>query len=88
MRTVLLAVALVIGALTLSAVVRVVLGPTTYDRLLASSYAAVNSVVLVLLVGFLFGRPALFVDIGVAYALLAFLYPLAFAKFLERRRRA
>lgn len=79
----LVGVSFVIGLLTLASIVRVVIGPTVIDRVLASSYAAVNSVILLMLIGFVFERPELFVDIGLAYALLAFLFPLAFARWLE-----
>lgn len=83
----LLVLAFVIGALTLTAVFGVARGPTVLDRLLASSFGAVSSVVLLMVIGFLFGRPELFVDIGLSYALLAFLFPLAFARYLDSRRR-
>jgi multicomponent Na+:H+ antiporter subunit F len=84
--TLLLILAFVVGLLTISAVFGVARGPTVIDRLLSSSFGAVSSVVLLMLIGFIFGRPELFVDIGLAYALLAFLFPLAFARYLESRR--
>jgi multicomponent Na+:H+ antiporter subunit F len=86
MNTLLLILAFVVGLLTISAVFGVARGPTVIDRLLSSSFGAVSSVVLLMLIGFIFGRPELFVDIGLAYALLAFLFPLAFARYLESRR--
>jgi multicomponent Na+:H+ antiporter subunit F len=86
MNTLLIVLAFVVGALTMSAVIGVARGPTVIDRLLASSFGAVSSVVLLMLIGFIFGRPQLFVDIGLSYALLAFLFPLAFARYLEARR--
>ena len=86
MNTLLLVLAFVVGFLTISAVIGVARGPTVLDRLLSSSFGAVNSVVLLMLVGFIFGRPELFVDIGLSYALLAFLFPLAFARYLDSRR--
>lgn len=79
--------AFIVGGLTIMAVIGVARGPTVLDRLLSSSYGAVTSVVLLTLIGFLFGRPELFVDIGLSYALLAFLFPLAFARYLDTRRR-
>jgi multicomponent Na+:H+ antiporter subunit F len=86
MNGLLLVLAFVVGLLTISAVFGVARGPTVIDRLLSSSFGAVSSVVLLMLIGFIFGRPELFVDIGLAYALLAFLFPLAFARYLESRR--
>lgn len=82
----LLALAFVVGGLTITAVIGVARGPTVIDRLLSSSFGAVSSVVLLMLIGFIFGRPELFVDIGLSYALLAFLFPLAFARYLESRK--
>jgi multicomponent Na+:H+ antiporter subunit F len=86
MTTLLLVLAFVVGLLTIGAVVGVARGPTVIDRVLSSSFGAVSSVVLLMLIGFVFGRPELFVDIGLSYALLAFLFPLAFARYLESRR--
>jgi multicomponent Na+:H+ antiporter subunit E len=77
--------AFVVGLLTVTAVIGVARGPSVLDRLLAASFGAVNSVVLLMLIGFLFDDLELFVDIGLSYALLAFLFPLAFARYLESR---
>lgn len=87
MNTLLVVLAFVVGGLTLTAVFGVARGPTVMDRLLSSSFGAVSSVVLLMIIGFLFGRPELFVDIGLSYALLAFLFPLAVARYLDSRRR-
>jgi multicomponent Na+:H+ antiporter subunit F len=82
----LIVLAFVVGILTITAIIGVARGPTVIDRLLSSSFGAVSSVVLLMLIGFIYGRPELFVDIGLSYALLAFLFPLAFARYLESRR--
>jgi multicomponent Na+:H+ antiporter subunit F len=82
----LIILAFVVGILTITAIIGVARGPTVIDRLLSSSFGAVSSVVLLMLIGFIYGRPELFVDIGLSYALLAFLFPLAFARYLESRR--
>lgn len=86
MTALLVVLAFVTGAFIVTAVFGVARGPTVVDRLLASSFGAVSSVVLLMLIGFIFGRPLLFVDIGLSYALLAFLFPLAFSRYLEARR--
>lgn len=85
MNTLLFVLAFVISALTIVALIRIARGPTVLDRILASSFAAVNSVVLLMIIGFVYGRPVLFVDVGLSYALLAFLFPLAFARYLDTR---
>jgi multicomponent Na+:H+ antiporter subunit F len=88
MNGLLLVLAFFVGLLTITAVVGVSRGPTVLDRLLSASFGAVTSVVLLMLIGFVYGRPELFVDIGLSYALLAFLFPLAFARYLDTRHRA
>lgn len=83
MRTLLLVVALVIGLLILISLIQAARADTILDRLLNIALAAANALVLLVLIGFVFERPSFFGDVGLAYALLAFLFPLAFAKYLE-----
>ncbi|MCD9623052.1 monovalent cation/H+ antiporter complex subunit F [Rhabdothermincola salaria] len=73
----------VVAGLTIVGIIRVAIGPTVFDRILAASFAAVNSVIMLMLIGVRYGRPELFVDIGLAYALLAFLFPVALARYLD-----
>jgi hypothetical protein len=47
----------------------------------------VNGVVVLVLLGFLFDRPAFFLDIALAYALLAFVLPIAVSRYFEQRER-
>lgn len=85
MRVLLIVCSVVVLISVGAAVIRVALGPTTFDRLLAGAYALASSVTLMLFIGFLFERPDMFADIGLAYALVAFLFPLAVARFLKPR---
>ena len=90
MRIVFVASAIAIGLMILGTLIQIARADTVLERLLNSALAAANALVLLVLIGFVFERPAYFGDIGLAYALLAFLFPLAFAKYLEaehRRRR-
>lgn len=64
---------------------RVWIGPTVFDRLVAVALVSVNGVVVLVLVGFYFGRPVLFLDIAIGFALMAFLVPIALAKYVEQR---
>lgn len=72
---------------TIVAVVRVAISRTVFDRILAANYGVVTSVALIMMVAFSFGRPEMFVDIGLSYALLAFMFPVAFSRYLGRRER-
>ncbi len=72
-----------IALLILSSLIQIATGKTVLDRLLATALAAANALVLLMLLGFVFDRVSFFGDIGLAYALLAFLFPIAFARYLE-----
>jgi multicomponent Na+:H+ antiporter subunit F len=74
---------LVIALLIAGGLLRVHAGPTVFDRLVAVSLVSVNGVALIALVGFLLGRPALFLDIALGFALLVFLLPLTLGRYFE-----
>ncbi|MEX2601224.1 MAG: monovalent cation/H+ antiporter complex subunit F [Balneolaceae bacterium] len=66
--------------------IRVVKGPTIYDRLLGANAIATKTIVLVCLIGFMYGRIDMFIDITLAYAILGFIGVLAIAKFVTAKR--
>jgi len=64
---------------------RALLGPTTYDRILAVNAIGTKTVILVSLMGFIGGRPD-FLDIALLYALMNFVATIAILKFVEYKR--
>lgn len=64
---------------------RVILGPTVHDRILAVNVIGTKTIVLLALVGFLYGRPGFFLDIALAYALINFIATVAVLRYMERR---
>ncbi len=86
MDTFFLGALLVVGVVVLTGLVRVWRGPTGLDRLVAISLVSVNGVVALVLLGFYFDRPVFFLDIALGFALLTFLLPIAFGKYVELRR--
>lgn len=78
---------LLVALFILMSLYRVAVGPTVFDRVVASALAAANGVVVLLLVSFVFERVAMFVDIAISYALLAFLFPIGIGKYFEREGR-
>ena len=62
--------------------VRLFLGPTLYDRVLALNAFGTLAVLMISIVGFLFGRPD-FLDIALLYALLNFIGTIAVLKFFR-----
>lgn len=63
--------------------IRVVKGPTLFDRLLATNAIATKTIVLICLIGYIFGRIDMFLDITLAYAILGFIGSLVIAKYLS-----
>jgi len=72
--TVLLAIALVL--------VRALLGPTVYDRILAVNALGTKTVILVAILSFTTGRPE-FLDIALLYTLINFVVTIAILKYKE-----
>lgn len=63
---------------------RLAAGPTVFDRLLGLSGFGTKTTLILLLVGAVYERLDMFVDISLAYALLGFIGSLAAARYLER----
>ncbi len=64
------------------ALVRLFLGPSVYDRVLAVNMFGTKMVLLIAVTGFLTGRPD-FLDISLAYALINFISTIAILKFFR-----
>lgn len=64
------------------AVVRAVLGPTVFDRILAANAFGTKTVLLIAVFGFLTGRPD-FLDLALVYALINFIGVIAALKFFK-----
>ena len=67
------------------ALIRLFIGPSLYDRVLAVNGFGTKTVLLIGVVGFLTGRPD-WLDISLLYALINFIGTLAVLKFFRYRR--
>lgn len=65
---------------------RAIKGPTVLDRLVGVNAIGSKTVVLLLLIGFLYERVDMFIDIALAYALLNFIAVLAAARYFHKKR--
>jgi multicomponent Na+:H+ antiporter subunit F len=74
-----------IGLAILMSIIRLVIGRTVVDRIVAVDMLTVISISLVVLYAHLTGR-YVYLDVALVYGLLSFLAVLALARFLERRR--
>lgn len=61
---------------------RALLGPTTYDRILAINLFGTKTVLFIAVLCFLSGRPA-FIDVALVYALINFIGMIAVLKFMQ-----
>ena len=64
------------------ALVRAILGPSVYDRVLAVNMLGTKTVLLLSVVTYLYGRPD-FLDLALAYALINFIGVLAVLNFFQ-----
>ena len=64
---------------------RVLRGPTIFDRVLGLTGISTKAIILLVLMGVVFERVDMFVDISTGYALLNLVGALAVAKYLEQK---
>ncbi len=65
------------------AIVRAILGPTVFDRLLAANTTGTLAMLLLAVLGFLTGRPE-FLDLAITYGLLNIVGTIAVLKFFRQ----
>jgi multicomponent Na+:H+ antiporter subunit F len=66
----------------LLAIIRCIVGPTLYDRILAFNMFGTKTVLLISILGFLMGRPE-FLDIALVYALINFISVIGVLRFSD-----
>lgn len=64
------------------ALIRAVVGPSIYDRILAVNMFGTKTVLFIAILGYLMGRPE-FLDIAIVYALINFISIIAVLRFFE-----
>jgi multicomponent Na+:H+ antiporter subunit F len=86
----LIAATIAILVVMIFAIIRGVMGPTLYDRILAVNMFGTKTVLLISLLGFVMGRPE-FLDIAIVYALINFISVIAVLRYsdiFEFKRRS
>ncbi len=86
MSTFFLYTALFLCFLMLFSLYRALFGPSVLDRLIGVNAIGSKTVILLLLIGFLYGRVEMFVDIALAYAFLNFIAVLAASRYFHKRK--
>lgn len=62
---------------------RVFTGPTIYDRLNGLGVIGADTILLLVLIGYIDGRPEMYVDIAISYAVLGFVSSVVIARYVE-----
>lgn len=81
-----LACAIALTAIILIPVYRVLKGPTVFDRLVGVNAIATKTIVLICLIGYVYGRIDMFIDITLAYAILGFVGSIAISKYMTTEK--
>jgi multicomponent Na+:H+ antiporter subunit F len=77
---------LFLSFLMLISLYRGLAGPTVLDRLIGVNAIGSKTVVLLILIGLIYGRVDMFVDIALAYAMLNFIAVLAASRYFQKRK--
>ena len=85
MSTFFLALTIFIALLFAAGIYRIATGPSVFDRTIGAGLIGTNAILVLVLVGFLYDRIDMFVDLALAYGMLNFIGIVALAKYFERK---
>ncbi len=86
MNTIFLYTGLFLSFLMAISLYRAIAGPTVLDRMIGANAIGSKTVVLLILIGFIYERADMFVDIALAYAMLNFIAVLAASRYFQKRK--
>ena len=66
---------------------RILRGPKLMDRMLGAGAIGTKTMILILIIGFIFDREDMFIDITLAYAVLNFIGIIAISKYIVSKKR-
>lgn len=71
-----------LGIVILAMTFRVFQGPTVYDRLNGLGVIGADTILLIILIGYIEKRPEMYADIALSYAILGFIGLVVIAKYI------
>jgi len=77
---------LFLSLLMILSLYRAIFGPTVLDRLIGVNAIGSKTVVLLVLIGLIYRRVDMFIDIALAYAMLNFIAVLAASRYFQKRK--
>ena len=78
--------AIFMALLIIFSLYRAVIGPTVLDRLIGVNAIGSKTTALLILMGLLYHRVEMFVDIALAYAMLNFITVIAASRYFQKRK--
>jgi multicomponent Na+:H+ antiporter subunit F len=79
------AIIFILVSFSILTIYRMLAGPTVFDRILGVSVIGNKAIIILCLIGLVYNRVDMFVDIALAYALLNFIVSLAAAKYINEK---
>ena len=64
---------------------RAVFGPTVFDRIIGAGFVGTKTAVLICLIGFIYNRIDMFVDLALAYSILNFIGTIIVSKYFVHK---
>jgi multicomponent Na+:H+ antiporter subunit F len=80
-----IAIGVILGFLSLICLYRGIFGPTDIDRIIGVGVVGTKTLIILLLIGLLYKRMDMFVDIALVYAILNFIGVLIFSKYFIKK---
>jgi multicomponent Na+:H+ antiporter subunit F len=80
-----IAIGLILGLLALICLYRGIFGPTVIDRIIGVGAVGTKTLIILLLMGFIYNRIDMFVDISLLYAIINFISALIFSKYFIQK---
>ena len=78
--------AIFICFLMLLTMLRIVAGPTIIDRIMGANVIGTKTTVLLVIIGVIYGRVDMFVDIALAYAMLNFIVTIGASRYFMHHK--
>jgi multicomponent Na+:H+ antiporter subunit F len=85
MQNVFLWVSLILCFFIFLCLYRAVCGPTVFDRLIGAGFVGTKTSILLVLIGFIYGRIDMFVDLALVYSILNFIGTLIVSKYFIKK---
>lgn len=85
METFFLYISLVLCVLIFLCLYRAVWGPTVFDRIIGAGFVGTKTAILIVLIGFIYKRIDMFIDLALVYSILNFIGTIIISKYFIKK---